>query len=119
MFGTELPTAEEYRHGCRVAKVADEITSGRFAHMTDGAEEKRVRKSAEEIVKREEARKSLPPRRFLTRSDFCGFPGREFLNTHRDYHQRSQSATIADLDLEACSKTLLAQNPCFLVSLNH
>jgi len=61
VFGTELPTAEEYRHGCRVAEVADEITNGRFFHisLTSGAEEKRVRKLAEEIVNREETRKSL------------------------------------------------------------
>ena len=63
MFGTELPTAEEYRHSCRVAKVADEITNGRFTSLTDGAEEKRIRNVAEEIVKREEARKSPPARR--------------------------------------------------------
>lgn len=65
VFGTELPTAEEWRHGCRVAEVADEIANGRFAHicLTSGAEEKRIRKAAEEIVKREEARKSLPARR--------------------------------------------------------
>ena len=37
-------------------------TSGRFSQISlpAGAEEKRSRKSAEEIVKREEARKSLP-----------------------------------------------------------
>jgi hypothetical protein len=63
VFGTELLTAEEYRHGCRVAKVADEITGGRFTSLTDGAEEKRIRNVAEEIVQREEARKILPPRR--------------------------------------------------------
>jgi hypothetical protein len=65
VFGTELPTAQEYRHGCRVANVADEISGGRFAQisLTYGAEEKRIRKAAEEIVKREEARKSLPARR--------------------------------------------------------
>jgi hypothetical protein len=65
VFGTELPTAEEWRHGCRVAKVANEITNGRFAQisLTDGAEEKRIRQSAEKIVKREEARKSLLSRR--------------------------------------------------------
>ena len=62
-FGTELPTAEEYRHGRRVAEVADEITNGRFAQISDGAEEKRIRQAAEDIVRREEARKSLPPRR--------------------------------------------------------
>ena len=65
VFGTELPTAQEYRHGCRVANVANEISGGRFAQisLTDGAEEKRIRRSAEEIVLREEARKSLPARR--------------------------------------------------------
>jgi hypothetical protein len=65
VFGTELPTAEEWRHGCRVADVADEITNGRFAQisLTSGAEEKRIRQAAEEIVSREEALKSLPPRR--------------------------------------------------------
>jgi hypothetical protein len=63
VFGTELPTAEEWRHGCRVAKVADEITGGRFRSLTDGTEEKRIRNGAEELVRREEARKSLPPRR--------------------------------------------------------
>jgi len=64
VFGTELPTAEEWRHGCRVAEVADEITNGRFAHisLTNGAEEKRIRQAAEEIVRREENRKNLPPR---------------------------------------------------------
>ena len=65
VFGTWLPTAEEWRRSCRVAEVADEITNGRFAHicLTSGAEEKRIRNAAEEIVKREEAQKSLPPRR--------------------------------------------------------
>jgi hypothetical protein len=62
VFGSELPTAQEWRHGCRVAEVADEITNGRFAQISDGAEEKRIRKAAEEIVQREEARKSLPSR---------------------------------------------------------
>jgi hypothetical protein len=60
VLGTELPTAAEWRHGCRVAKVAEEITNGRFARLGDGAEEKRIRESAEKIVRREEARKSLP-----------------------------------------------------------
>ena len=35
VFGTWLPTAEEWRHGCRVAEVADEITNGRFAQISD------------------------------------------------------------------------------------
>jgi hypothetical protein len=63
VFGTELPTAQGWRHGCRVATVADEITNGRFAQMSDGAEEKRIRESAEKIVRREEARRSLAVRR--------------------------------------------------------
>ena len=63
VFGTELPTAEEWRRGCRVAEVADEITNGRFAQISDGSEEKRIREAAEEVVRRDEARKSLPPRR--------------------------------------------------------
>jgi hypothetical protein len=64
LYGTQLPTAEEWRHGCRVAEVADEITNGRFAHisLSNGAEEKRIRQAAEEIVRREENRKNLPPR---------------------------------------------------------
>ena len=33
VFGTELPTAEEWRRGCRVAEVAGEITNGRFAQI--------------------------------------------------------------------------------------
>jgi hypothetical protein len=63
VFGTGLPTAEEWLRGCRVAEVADEITNGRFAQISDGAEEKRIRQAAEEIVRREESRKNLPPRR--------------------------------------------------------
>jgi hypothetical protein len=63
VYGTELPTAEEWRHGRRVAEVADEITNGRFAQISDGAEEKRIRQAAEEIVRREDARKSLPAHR--------------------------------------------------------
>ena len=62
-FGIELPTAEEWQHGCRVAEVANEMTNGRFAHISDGVEEKRIRESAEKIVRREEARKRLPLRR--------------------------------------------------------
>ena len=65
VFSTELPTAQEYRHSCRVTKIADEITNGRFARisLTDGAEEKRIRQAAEEIVRREDTAKSLPARR--------------------------------------------------------
>jgi hypothetical protein len=63
-WGFSLPTAEECRHLRKVAKVADEITGGRFHEicMTDGPEEKRIRQLAEQKVKREEARRSLPPR---------------------------------------------------------
>ena len=63
VFGTWLPTAEEWRRGCRVAEVANKITNGRFAQISDGAEEKRIRQTAGKIVKREETRKSLPSRR--------------------------------------------------------
>jgi hypothetical protein len=64
-FGTYLPTAEEYRHSQRVAEVAEEIAGGNFRQIcfTDGSEEKRIRGLAEQKVRREEARKSLPPRR--------------------------------------------------------
>ena len=63
VYGTWLPTAEEWRRCGRVAEVADEITNGRFAQISDGAEKKRIRESAEKIVRREEARESLPSRR--------------------------------------------------------
>ena len=64
-YGFPLPTPEEVRHLGRVAEVADEITEGRFQQicMTDGPEEKRIRQLAEKKVKREEARRSLAPRR--------------------------------------------------------
>jgi hypothetical protein len=64
-FGTPLPTAEEHRHLQRVARVADEITGGRFSQicMNDGAEEKRIRQLAERMVKREEVRRFLPASR--------------------------------------------------------
>jgi hypothetical protein len=64
-FGTPLPTADEHRHLQRVARVADEIAGGRFSQIcaNDSAEEKRVRQLAETMVKREEARRLLPPRR--------------------------------------------------------
>jgi hypothetical protein len=35
VYGTQLPSAEEWRHGCRVAKVADEITNGLCSHKSD------------------------------------------------------------------------------------
>jgi hypothetical protein len=63
VYGTELPSAREWRHGYRVAKVADKITNGCFAQISDGAEEKRIREAAEKIAKREDARKSLPAHR--------------------------------------------------------
>jgi hypothetical protein len=64
-FGISLPTAEEYRHLQKVARVADEIAGGRFHQicMTDGPEEKRIRQLAEHQVNREEARRSLPSHR--------------------------------------------------------
>jgi len=45
--------------------LADEIINGRFSQISlpDGAEEKRIRDATEEIVRREDARKSLPQRR--------------------------------------------------------
>ena len=45
VFGTKLPTAEEHRHACRVAEVADKITNGRFAQisLTSGAEGRECR----------------------------------------------------------------------------
>ena len=56
------PTAEEYRDLKIVAEVADEITAGRFGHvcMSDGLGGKRLRQLADDMVKKEEARKSLP-----------------------------------------------------------
>jgi len=64
-FGTFLPTAEEHRRLRRVAKVADEIAGGRFSQicMNDNVEEKRIRQLAKKMVKREESRRLLPPRR--------------------------------------------------------
>jgi len=64
-FGISLPTPEEIRHSREVARIADEITGGRFHEMcfTDGPEEKRIRQLAEQKVKREETRRSLPPGR--------------------------------------------------------
>jgi hypothetical protein len=58
-YGTPLPTPEETRHLRRVAKVADEITGGRFHEicLKGGPEEKRVRALAEQVVKREESLK--------------------------------------------------------------
>jgi hypothetical protein len=66
-FGTPLPTAEEYHRLRRVADLADEIAEGRFTQicMNDSAEEKRIRQRAETIVKLEETRRFLPPRRTL------------------------------------------------------
>jgi hypothetical protein len=64
-FGTPLPTPEEVYHRRKVAMVADEIAGGRFLQicLSDGPEEKRIRRLAEEQVKRDGARTSLPPRR--------------------------------------------------------
>jgi hypothetical protein len=57
-FGTPLPTAEEVYHRRKVAEVAEEIAGGRFSQvcLTDGPEEKRIRRLAEEIVREQEAR---------------------------------------------------------------
>jgi hypothetical protein len=64
-YGIPMPTPEEYRHLRRVAEVADEITGGRFHEIctNDVPEEKRIRHLAEQKVKREEARRLLPPGR--------------------------------------------------------
>jgi hypothetical protein len=64
-FGTFVPTTEEYRRLRRVAKAADEIAEGRFSQicMNDSAEEKRIRQLAETMVKCEQTRRFLPPRR--------------------------------------------------------
>jgi hypothetical protein len=63
-FGTSLPTPEEIRHSRKVARVADQITGGRFHEIcvTDGLEEKRIRQLAEKAVKHGDARRALPPR---------------------------------------------------------
>lgn len=63
-FDISLPTPEEVRRSRMVAKVADEIAGGRFHQicLTDGTEEKRIRRLAEQKVKHEEARRALPPR---------------------------------------------------------
>jgi hypothetical protein len=49
-FDFQLPTPEEIRFLRKVGKVADEITGGRFHEicMTDGPEEKRIRRLAEQ-----------------------------------------------------------------------
>jgi len=64
VYGTELPTAEEYRHLRRIAEVADELCGGRFHEICNqgGPEEQRIRQLAEEAVAREEARTSSPTR---------------------------------------------------------
>jgi hypothetical protein len=63
-FGTSLPTAEEYRHLREVATVADEMTGGRFLEicLSDGPEEKRIRRLGEQKVRCDEARRALPSR---------------------------------------------------------
>lgn len=64
-FGISLPTAVEVRQLRSVAKVADEITGGRFDQlcMNDAQEEKRIRQLATDIVEGERAQRKLPPRR--------------------------------------------------------
>jgi hypothetical protein len=61
-FDFPVPTPEEIRFRRKVAKVADEITGGRFNQicMTDGPEEKRIRQLAEKKVKCQGARGFLP-----------------------------------------------------------
>lgn len=63
-FGISLPTPEEIHHSRKVARVADQITGGRFHEicMTDGPEEKRIRQLAEEAVKHGDGRRALPLR---------------------------------------------------------
>jgi hypothetical protein len=60
-FDFPLPTPEEIRFRRKVAKVADEITGGRFHQicMTNGPEEQRIRQLAAQKVKRQEARQLL------------------------------------------------------------
>jgi hypothetical protein len=64
IYGTPLPTAEEYRRLRRIAEVADELSEGRFHEICHqgGPEEKRIRQLAEEAVAREGARTSSPTR---------------------------------------------------------
>ncbi len=64
VYGTPLPTAEEYRRRRRIAEVADELSGGRFHEICHqgGPEEKRIRQLAEEVVAREEAPTSSPTR---------------------------------------------------------
>jgi hypothetical protein len=64
-FDFPLPTPEEIRFGRKVVKAANEITGGRFHQicMTDGPEEQRIRRLAAQKVKRQEARRFLPPGR--------------------------------------------------------
>jgi hypothetical protein len=64
VYGTPLPTAEEYRRSRRIAEVADELSGGRFHAICQqgGPEEKRIRQLAEEAVAREEAPTSSPTR---------------------------------------------------------
>lgn len=77
-YGFPLPTPEEVRHSRKVARVADQIADGQFTRicLADGAEEKRIRQLAEQQVKREEARRSLPPGR-----DRCVLPNEKHLTT--------------------------------------
>jgi hypothetical protein len=48
IYGTPLPTAEEYRRLRRIAEVADELSGGRFHEICHqgGPEEKRIRQLA-------------------------------------------------------------------------
>jgi hypothetical protein len=53
IYGTKLLTPEEIRHAKKIAKIADEITGGRFNEIcnSDAQEEKRIRALAEEKLK--------------------------------------------------------------------
>jgi len=64
-FDIQLPTPEEIRFRRKVAKVADEITGGRFCQISlaNGPEGNRIRQLAEKTVKRQEARQLRSPRR--------------------------------------------------------
>jgi hypothetical protein len=59
-YAGRVPPSSKSREG-----VADEITGGRFDRICDegGSEEKRMRLLAEQKVRRDEIRRSLPTRR--------------------------------------------------------
>jgi hypothetical protein len=85
-FGISLPTSDEVRHLRSVAKVADEITGGRFNQicMNDAHEEKRIRQLATDIVEGDDARRALPPHCVLQ-----ALPHKKQLATLRQVSARS------------------------------